>query len=184
MYKSLECISILLNITTMNVNMTLYITVYFRSHLEKMYLINIIICDKMCQNEHCSHTISTFTFYHQPKINSSCVFYSQKFNDVFLLQVNLFSLACLTSARAWKINIWLHLPVQVNSQQRIATQLAGETGHEFCDTWGWKQLKLMRFGHIIFWIGNSCHFVATQNLLHHYKRACGIYYLEKNYQKG
>ena len=47
-------------------------------------LISIINCDQICQNEHCSHTISMFTFHHQPMdkkslTKSSCVYYSQNF---------------------------------------------------------------------------------------------------------
>ena len=73
----------------------------------------------------------------------------------------------------WSVN-GSNLPGQADSHRespqdwlvRLAVDIA-----TFCDMWSWKQLEVMPFGHRIFWIRKSCHFVAPHHppTHHHYR---------------
>ena len=71
--------------------------------------------------------------------NSSCVYYSQNFNDMLLLRP-LLDIVWGLQGHRWSKTSPI-LPVQADSQQGIHTQLAGKAGHEYTYNLHYKELK-------------------------------------------
>ena len=88
------------------------------------------------------------------RANSSCVYYSQKFNSVLLLRLFL-QPVWHPQLLGWSINGCI-LPGQADSLQEISTWMLVRLGMDlatFCDVWSLKQPELMPFGHISFLVG-------------------------------